>query len=297
MSKWQRQSTLALLASVMLAGTTVGQAQQANVSYSGGAVRLPLPDGWTVSEMPADRAIRLLLTPGAPPQSLKSLADGVWLNYHYRAGRSLDRAALQTLLASLSKRSTSEAARWQPPAAQVLGGLEGWLQTFTDVAADGTPVTGYHWLAATDLGMVELHWVAPQSAAAERAAQLQHALMFARFGDPALEAAAAGEQQRDAVALLGTWKGLDRRLTLAGDGKVEAVFDGHGVYALDSNGYLNYAKRQTSTAGEFTAKGDVLHVTWNDGRRVNFRWRLQQGQLLLTDHHGRVNELARLFSN
>ena len=50
-----------------------------------------------------------------------------------------------------------------------------------------------------------------------------------------------------------------------------------------------------SLAGRFRAKNDLLHVVWDDGSKLNFRWKLSGSALLLTDHEGQISQLQRLY--
>lgn len=45
--------------------------------------------------------------------------------------------------------------------------------------------------------------------------------------------------------------------------------------------------------GDYQAKGDLIFVYWNDGRRTNLRWRLRGNMLLVTDHTGRTTRWMR----
>ena len=44
----------------------------------------------------------------------------------------------------------------------------------------------------------------------------------------------------------------------------------------------------------FEAKEDLLLVEWKDGSKLNFRWKVKDGDLLLTDHEGRISKLRRI---
>ena len=47
--------------------------------------------------------------------------------------------------------------------------------------------------------------------------------------------------------------------------------------------------------GSFEARGDVIFVRWDDGSRLNLRWRSDGNDLFLTDHEGQISHLKRVF--
>ena len=47
--------------------------------------------------------------------------------------------------------------------------------------------------------------------------------------------------------------------------------------------------------GTYRAAGDVIYITWVDGSRLNLRWKLSKGKLLVTDHQGQISKLKPLI--
>ena len=48
-------------------------------------------------------------------------------------------------------------------------------------------------------------------------------------------------------------------------------------------------------AGRFKVADDLLMVDYIDDSRSNYRWRIEGTELMLTDHEGRVSQLARIY--
>ena len=94
---------------------------------------------------------------------------------------------------------------------------------------------------------------------------------------------------------VGLWKGLRAQLRFGGDGRIHIEFDSQRNYALDETGLADYSQPVTQLVGTYRVVGEVIYVTWDDGSQLNYRWRLDNGRLLLTDHHGRVSQLHRLI--
>ncbi len=71
-------------------------------------------------------------------------------------------------------------------------------------------------------------------------------------------------------------------------------FDRRGSFEPGPDGTLRYDRPLVKLRGTAVAQDDLLLVTWSDGSRTNYRWRLYQGDLLLTDHLGRTSRLKPL---
>ena len=69
------------------------------------------------------------------------------------------------------------------------------------------------------------------------------------------------------------------------DGRVVIIPD-----ALDRN------RPSKPLAGTFEARDDLVFIHWDDGSRLNLRWRLQDNDLFLTDHEGQISHLKRVFN-
>lgn len=120
---------------------------------------------------------------------------------------------------------------------------------------------------------------------------------------------------KDAVRILGSWKSSRGRMQLQGDGVIRIVtddpFEVEVVGAADvktrtakSSSAELAAGNDASTRreddeplladtieGTFKARDDLLFTVWQDGSKLNYRWRLHNGALLLTDSEGRTSKL------
>ena len=78
-------------------------------------------------------------------------------------------------------------------------------------------------------------------------------------------------------------------------GNVVVRFDEEEQYQLDSAGRIDFDRPAAQLTGRYQANGDLLLITWDDGSQLNYRWLVTDGDLMLTDHYGRVSQLRRHF--
>jgi len=96
----------------------------------------------------------------------------------------------------------------------------------------------------------------------------------------------------DAQPIFGSWRAYRSLLQLLGEGRILITVDPSATQSLDATAGH---KHQEQLIGVFKAQGDLLFVTWKDGSKLNYRWRLEQGELLMTDHQGQISQLRRVL--
>ena len=47
--------------------------------------------------------------------------------------------------------------------------------------------------------------------------------------------------------------------------------------------------------GRFRARDDLILIFWDDGSKLNYQWRLHNGDFLLTDHTGQASQRQRFL--
>ena len=267
------------------------------VIHAGGAVEFSIDQGWTVSEVPFGREVRLYLTRGPLPKRIAKLSDGAWLVFHARASKEKlsDRELADLLTARVRDATESIVIIQTPRKVNVAGhaGLRGRFQ-YTD-GNDKTPGVrrGVHLLVPVEGGLFELHLVAADADFAQRVGQLDAILRTLKLRSP--KQTRPRPDPHHIAAILGHWKALHSRLQLHDDGRVVIRFDRTGNYALDARGKPAFDAKLTMLAGRYRAQNDLLLVTWSDGSRTNYRWRREGADLFLTDHTGRTSQLRRIY--
>lgn len=297
-----RTLTGGLIAWLLLSATAAAApaTDRASVSYAGGVVRLSIPSSWNVSELPVRDEIRLVLTPGPVPQRMSDLTDGMWLSFRYREFPSRpSREEVASLLARRLCEVLPPDTQLEQTSEQTLSDYHGLRQRFVVLAADSTTVRarGTYMLFASRHGLLDIHIIIPEEAAADRKEAVQQVLDSLKLADPVLPMPKLAPELADSAGAIGTWKANDFRLTFGPAGRVAIVHDGAKSFALDANGYLDYRRNLRRRAGTFSAAGDILKVVWEDGSLLNYRWLTRNGRLYLTDHYGRVSRLERLLGS
>jgi hypothetical protein len=175
-----------------------------------------------------------------------------------------------------------------------LGGWWGYRQDYSAPPAPGDllagqAVRGFHFVTVTSWGICELHTVCAESMLVARQAEWQALVDATTLEQQPIAAPIAVEQARDAELILGSWKSFRSRFRLYADGKIEISLDPKNPETVDRSQPAQVLR------GRYEAHENVLFVTWDDGSRTNYRWRLDQDSLLLTDHDGQISELRRLL--
>ncbi len=295
------------------------------VSHAAGGVELLAPSGWQSYETPIARSVRLVVA-RQPMENPHTAGDGLWLVYHVAPAAEMFEKntgatpAIQQELAEQMERlmalATNHFATTTRSSHLFIDGWPALRHDFelADPAdsentspadsentspADSVNTApfwnGFHCLTRTPWGLVEIHAVAPASIYTQREKQFQAILDSLLLGQPHLPPHRADPPYRDASPVLGSWKSYRSRLRLYHDGGVELAYDAPRDLTLDQRGKISPPAALPRLRGRYTARGDLLRITWRDGSLLNYRWKLNDGQLLLTDHTGRNSLLNPIY--
>jgi hypothetical protein len=267
------------------------------VAFAGGALDFELPRGWVVKEVPSGREIRLLAGPAPLPTSPNNLIRGCWLMYERYVPTAGPRPSLNDDLQRSLRRLPEVGALLGRPRAITVGRQPALRQNVELIGDRGTGAVlrASHVVAQTPWGLLELHGIAPVDVADDVRGGLNLVLSSLRFHNPRQPPLATSPDVTDAQGALGHWKGQYQRLHLTPTGGIVMDMDplvtASAAPPEPPHGY----EPGTHLTGRFRAEDDLIYVTWNDGSPLNFRWKVQQGDLLLLDHSGRYSRLKRLF--
>lgn len=270
-------------------------AEPSRLVFAAGAVELKLPEGWFVYEAPTGREVRVVLSPEPLDRPGEMPSDGMWFAFHPRPPRGGAAVDLEQVLAERLRLATDNRAQAAPPETLTLDRRRALRRRF-DMApgpAAAPLQRGFHLLIDTEWGLCEVHGVAPSAQYERRSSQFQRVIDSVRLARPRPKQQVVADHLHDAAPIIGAWKALASRLRLHGDGRIEIVLD--NPQRADNRSDTRRPPRPRRLVGRFTAEQDLLRVTWSDGSLLNFRWRLQGNDLLLTDHEGRVSQLSRLL--
>ncbi len=265
---------------------------EAVVIHAAGAVELTIPADWTVREVPAGRQIRLAILPFEPDAETPS--DGLWLSYHFDPDRHPQTPPqLVQLAAARLTAVTEEKAAPEEPQFMNVGRFHAVRIPFTMAAGVTSPINvrGFYLLFETDWGFCELHAMAPEVLYAKRENQFQSIVASMKLNAPSIKTEVQDPAVTDARPLIGSWKAFQSRLRLSGDGRVSIVTDQPFTLTAEAG----ERQQASEITGHFRAEKDVLWITWDDGSKLNFRWRIRNNRLLLTDHEGKMTQLRRIL--
>jgi hypothetical protein len=270
------------------------------VLHAGGTIELEVPSGWQVREFPDGRAVRLMVSSGEVPPEPQQMIRGLWLSHEPLESAELSTAVdMKDALARRLRRGAGDGLRIPAEAeATSIAGIPAWQQAFTTkVSTDQGPVevSGYHMLARTGAGLLEIHAVAPQQDPMGGVPPAAEVLNSLRLSSPRRKPPVQSPTVQDAEGLVGSWKAIRSRWSFTPKGRVVVGFDRGATFRLNESGTVQYDKPALELMGSFRSEGDMLYITWDDASRQNVRWRIHRGDLLMTDHHGRVSQLAPLF--
>jgi hypothetical protein len=259
--------------------------------HAGGAVVLAVPSDWEIREVPFRREVRLTLAPRLPTDTQPPL-DGMWLAYHYQSRVPRDAAALAAF-ATERLRSVigSEAVARDAPAAMTVAGTEALRIDFDKKTENGDTQRGFYLLVASDWGDCEVVAAAPDEQWEIRGREFAEIVDSLQLNEPDVRRPPAAAHIHDAEPILGSWKSYCGLLRLSAEGRISIVSDSPFRYAAE-DGTTHSA---SEIAGRFRANQDLLFIEWDDGSKLNFRWRGQSQRLLLTDHNGRMTQLRRVL--
>lgn len=257
------------------------------VQFAGGAIEIQVPAGWQTHEIPVGRELRIWLTERDIAEGQRP-HDGVWMTFHWR-GRDVD-------LVQLEKWLDFRIGHLNPKRGRV-GQLEHrQLGQFPALVREVDHASRRTWilLAATNTGIFELTATAEFKDFQRQRTAAEAVLGSIKLSTPQIRPANVRPAVQAAAPVVGLWKSLQAKLWLGGDGRIAMEFDRSKNFRLDESGNVDYERQITRLTGQYEAREDILFINWDDGSRVNFRWQVDDGQLLLTDHNGRVSQLDRL---
>ncbi len=260
------------------------------VVHAGGTVVVAVPPAWEVREIPWAREIRLAIAESMPDAG-NALRDGMWLAYHHQSNPPSEPHELEAFaMARFESIARGDTEALNPPTLVTVNGHAGVRMDFRRRTANADH-RGFFLLAAATWGHCELYCMAPSQDWPRREREFSGIVSSLRLNRPQDPEPPTAEQVYDAELILGSWKSYRGRLRLFGDGRVSIVTDRPFEYTSDDN--KTHEGREIT--GRFQARRDLLLVVWDDGSKLNFRWRQQGNRLLLTDHDGRMTQLRRIL--
>jgi hypothetical protein len=256
----------------------------------------PVPPSWQVREAAFGRDIRMVLSP-ARFKGNRFPNDCIWVSYTVDPVQR--RKPLETLLTErLRAHSTDTTSAQARPT--TVGGFPAILTEFSE-RRRGVSVEVGHLLVAADWCVFEIQWSFPRDLAGERRRLVQDWLREIKLTPPDAKAQNARAQELPphiaaASPVVGSWKAYRSRLRFYSDGRVMILMDPKSSNRVDRADQLeNSAEHSERLVGTFQGQSDLLYVVWDDGSKLNFRWRVDGDRLLLTDHEGQISQLRRLL--
>ncbi len=256
------------------------------VEFAAGGVKFALPDDWSVSEEPYRREVRLSLQPRN-----ESVVGGAWLTYHVRDQTNVEQAG--RMLRDRLQGDLPGVVLSEPRTINVSGNA-GLLFTYAH-AAPNQQRQGWRAMIAVPWGYVEMHVFASPESWTDIAADVRALFNTLELGATRLPPTELADEVRDAAPIVGVWKAYRSRMRLLADGRIFIEHDRVIDVSLQQRYNTETLPTQNRIAGRYVAQGDVLQVVWEDGSELNYRWRLSEWRLLLTDHEGLVSQLYRLL--
>jgi len=285
------------------------------VLHAGGAVELRPPAGWKVYEVPIKREIRLVLVPERLKSKRKTPTDGVWLTCHITANNADQRKQeISSWSQERLDQATDSKAKSSPPFERSISGHPAVVREFVvpvatkeapkdkdDKEDDAKTVTeeslrGVHALVGAPWGLCELVAMAPESVYDQRRVEFERLLNEIVISRPDSPAVAKAESASAAESIYGVWKSTKSRMRILSDGRIEIDGDPmtlHPLGEVPAEGKSSFTPERLR--GRYTAKDDLLKIIWEDGSKLNFRWKKKDAQLLLTDHQGQISRLRRIL--
>lgn len=258
------------------------------VRFSGGSIELKVPDGWWAEEVPFGREVRLVIAPQRAASVRKMPFDGMWMAYHALAPTELrgDDALSRELSVRLRAASKNN-GQFSSPTRFQLGQWPAMVAEFTagESSLATTPITGRHVLVRTEWGVFEFHASAPDAIVESRSGIWTATWESLRLNPPNAANGSPHSGTSKPNSIIGSWKSYRSQMRFGDDGRV--------VIIPDSAGNNRSASPLTGT---FDARDDLVFVRWDDGSRLNFRWRMEGNDLYLTDHEGQISHLKRVFN-
>jgi len=258
------------------------------IKFAGGSIELDVPDGWWAEEVPFGREVRLVVAPQRPTNLRKMPSDAMWMAYHVTAvEESRDAETLSREVSQRLRMIVGGNAKLSPPTPFLVGKWNAAVAEFagSDPSVPGVAVTGRHVLVRTDWGVFEFHASAPDAVVETRSETWTKTWESLLLNPPDATTNPVANGVQSPVSIIGDWKSYRSRMRFSEDGRVVIVPD-----AVGSNRTAN------PVTGSFDARDDLVFVRWDDGSRLNFRWRLEGNDLFLTDHEGQISHLKRVLN-
>lgn len=258
------------------------------MQFAGGSISIMVPNGWWAEEVPVGREIRLVIAPQRPANLRKMPADGMWLAYHaVPATQSIENQALMQELSIRLRSVVGGEALVSAPSAFEFNDWPAVVSEFTTSVATlaNRKITGRHVLVRTDWGLFEFHASALDEVVPSRSEVWTETWDSLQLNAPTTIRDQLSELPSSSGGIVGNWKSYRSRMKFTDDGRVELIPD--SVFPDET---------PTTLSGTYEARNDLIFVRWNDGSRLNFRWRLQGNDLFLTDHQGQISQLKRVFN-
>ena len=257
------------------------------VFFAADSFEAPVPLSWQVQKTALGRDVRLVLSPSRF-EGNRLPHDCIWVSYTVDA--VIRSRPLGALLEERARVHSALSAGELPSRATTISRFPAMLTERLERDREGTFEVG-HMLVATDWCLFEIHWTFPQSAANPRRPMIQNWLREIKLTPPAVPEHNLPPQIASALAVVGSWKSFRSRLRFYKDGRVTILMDSAGAIRVDGT----KPKKAERLIGTYQGQGDLVYVVWDDGSKLNFRWRVEGDRLLLTDHEGHVSQLRRLL--
>ena len=257
------------------------------VLFAADSFEAPVPLTWQVREVAFGRDVRMVLSPSRFEGS-RLPEDCIWVSYTVdpiMRGKPLDE-----LLRQRTEAHSLEVIGGAKFRQTTISGFPAMLTEVSERRARTVMETG-HMLVATDWCLFELHWMFPQASAIQRRDLVQAWLGEVTLKRPAPRHQNLPPQIAAASAVVGSWKSFRSRLRFYDDGRVVILMDPRRSVRVDDQ----ESGAPERFVGTYHGQGDLVYVVWDDGSKLNFRWRVDGDRLLLTDHEGQVSQLRRLL--
>lgn len=259
------------------------------VTFAAGAIELALPPDWVATEVHVGREVRLYLTPRPLAERARSKQSEVWITYHVRTA-DMRPGELEAFAAQRLRRTAPDDATHGAGSRVDFAGHRAVRRDFHIVRGD---IAGEHFVVPVEWGIVEIQSLLPAKSTADRET-VRDMLAGLVLRRPTIRREPSRSETRDATAVVGTWKAERSRMTLTAAGYISLEYHAHGRRQIDlATARVMSPPRRLE--GRYEARGDLLLVAWGDGSRMNMRWQTADGDLLLTDHNGRISQLKRLL--
>jgi len=258
------------------------------VRFAGGGIELQVPPGWWAEEVPFGREVRLVIAPQRPVITRRMPVDGMWMVCHATPlSESQGEESLSRELSARLRSAIESNGQSSPPTPFQFGQWPAAVAEFTasNPATANASVTGRHVLVRTAWGVFEFHASAPDAIVESRSSVWTATWDSLRLNPPATTSGSAQDGPDQSNSIIGDWKSYRSRMRFTDDGRVVIIPD-----ALANN------RSSKPLTGTFEARDDLVFVLWDDGSRLNFRWRMRGNDLFLTDHEGQISHLKRVFN-